>query len=67
LASGEAPFRRLEGLIARNLVSEHWNRMVVVEASNEVIETRGDMEAGEMSRAARERMAASHAGAVSER
>ena len=41
--------------------------MVVVDANNEVIETRGDMEAGEMSRAAGEQMAASDAGAVLER
>ena len=64
--SGESPFRRLEGLIARILSPEHWNRLVVVDANNEEIETRGDMEAGEMSRAAREQMAVSHAGAVHE-
>jgi hypothetical protein len=39
----------------------------VVDANNEVIETCGYMEAGEMSRAASEQMAASHAGAVPER
>jgi hypothetical protein len=39
----------------------------VFDANNEVIETRGYMEAGEMSRAAREQMAASHAGADPER
>jgi Protein of unknown function (DUF3239) len=60
---GEAPFQRLESLIARDLAPEHWNRMVVVDANDEVIETRGCMEAGEMSRAQRERMATSHAGA----
>ena len=50
---GEASFRRIEGLIARDLTPEHWNRMVVVNANDEVIETRGYMEAGEMSSADR--------------
>jgi hypothetical protein len=54
-------------LIARNLVPEHWNRTVVVDANNEVIETRAYMEAGETSRATRDQMAASHAVAVPER
>ena len=43
---GEASFRRIEGLIARGLTPEHWNRMVVVNANDEVIETPGYMEAG---------------------
>lgn len=51
---GEAPFRRLEGLIARDLTPEHWNRMIVVDANDEVLETRGYMDAGEMSKADRE-------------
>jgi hypothetical protein len=58
---GEAPFRRLEGLIARGLAPEHWNRMIVVDAHDGVIETRGYMEAGEMSRAYRKEMANSPA------
>jgi hypothetical protein len=37
--------------------------MVIVDANDEVIETRGYMEAGEMSRAAREQAAASKVGA----
>lgn len=48
---GEAPFRRLEGLIARGLAPEHWNRIVVVDANDTVIETRGYMVAGEMRKA----------------
>ena len=54
---GEASFRRIEGLIARGLTPEHWNRMVVVDANDEVIETRGYMEAGEMSSADRKQHA----------
>ncbi len=54
---GEASFRRVEGLIARDLTPEHWNRMVVVDANDEVIETRGYMEAGEMSSADRKQHA----------
>jgi hypothetical protein len=54
---GEASFRRIEGLIARDLTPEHWNRMVVVNANDEVIETRGYMEAGEMTSADRKKYA----------
>ena len=53
---GEASFRRIEGLIARGLTPEHSNRMVVV-ANDEVIETRGYMEAGQMSSADRKQHA----------
>jgi Protein of unknown function (DUF3239) len=59
---GEAPFRRLEALIARGLAPEHWNRMVVVDANDEVIETRNCLEATEMSRAHRTEAAKSPAG-----
>lgn len=58
LRLGEAPFRRIEGLIAQGLTPEHWNRMVVVNANDEVIETRGYMEAGEMSSGDRKKHAA---------
>jgi hypothetical protein len=51
---GSAPFRRLEALIARDLTPEHWNRMVVVDANGEVLETRGYMVAGEMKKAEEE-------------
>jgi hypothetical protein len=54
---GEGPFRRLEALIARGLTPEHWNRIVVLDASDEVIETRGYMVAGEMRSADQKRHA----------
>jgi Protein of unknown function (DUF3239) len=60
---GEAPFRRLEGLIARSLVPEDWRQMVMVDANDEVIETRAYGEAMEMTRAEREQAAASKVGA----
>jgi Protein of unknown function (DUF3239) len=55
---GEAPFKRLEALIARGLTPEHWNRMVVLDANDEVIDTRNYMVAGEM-RAADQKLHAS--------
>ncbi len=47
---GEAPFRRLEALVARGLAPEHWNRIVVVDAQDEEIETRGYMQVEEICR-----------------
>jgi hypothetical protein len=55
---GEAPFQRLERLVARDLAPEHWNRMVVVDANDEVSEVRNYMEAGEMRKAAENPQAA---------
>ena len=45
---GEAPFKRLKALIARGPTPEHWNRMVIFDANDEVIETRNYMVAGKM-------------------
>ncbi|AGA29006.1 hypothetical protein [Singulisphaera acidiphila] len=48
---GEASFRRLEGLIARDLAPGDWNRIVVVDANDEAIETRSIVEAIAMKKA----------------
>jgi hypothetical protein len=54
---GEASFRRLEGLVARGSIPDHEQWMTVVSRNDEVIETRGSVPAGEMSRADKEAMA----------
>jgi hypothetical protein len=51
---GEASSRRLEGLVSRGSIPDHEQWMVVVDRNDEVIENRGSVPAGEMSRAAGE-------------
>lgn len=54
---GEASFQRLERLVARGTVPDHEQWMLVVDRNDEVIENRGSVPAGEMSRAAKEAQA----------
>jgi hypothetical protein len=59
---GDVPFQRLDALIARGPVPEQWNRIIVVDASDEVLEERGYIEAGEMRKAEEARRAAAQSG-----
>jgi hypothetical protein len=59
---GEAPFRRLEALVARGPVPDHWNHIIVVDANDEVLEERNCLQATEMSRADRKEAGAAPSG-----
>lgn len=54
---GEASFRRLERLVALGSIPDHDQWMIVVDRNDEVIENRGSVPAGEMSRAAKQAQA----------